>query len=38
VQLVKAAPSRLHSKVESALEELKAKLTEVVVVSHGLHE
>jgi hypothetical protein len=38
VQLEKVAPSRLHSKVESALEEVKAKLTEVVVVSHGHHE
>jgi hypothetical protein len=35
VQLVKAALSKLHSKVELAMEEAKAKVAEVLVV--GLH-
>jgi len=36
VQLVKAALSKLHSKVESATEEVKAKVAEVLVIgSHG---
>jgi len=35
VQLVKAALSKLHSKVESALEEVKVKVADVLLI--GLH-